>query len=136
MLVACRATLYLPVDLYHAPTRTLIEIDEAPHFTSFRAAALGSYPASARVGYDVDAYRELCTEGAAQNDKFQKGLAAKGYGIGGVQRERAYRDSLVDLGAAAMGHPPLVRLVAQDSDGVAAYARNRDALMELLSVTR
>ena len=34
------------------------------------------------------------------------GLPAKGFGFGGVQRERAYHDALLDLATPAMGHPP------------------------------
>ncbi|MCA1689168.1 MAG: hypothetical protein LC720_01575, partial [Actinobacteria bacterium] len=61
---------------------------------------------------------------------------AKGFGFGGLQRERAYRDALRDLGAPAMGLPPVVRFLALDGDGAAAYARQREALVELLGVTR
>jgi len=32
-----------------------------------------------------------------------------------------------------MGHPRLVRIVALDSDGAAAYRRHRDALLTLLA---
>ena len=39
-----------------------------------------------------------------------RGLAAKGFGFGGVPRERAYRDALIDLAVPAMGYPPVVRL--------------------------
>jgi hypothetical protein len=49
-----------------------------------------------------------------------------------VQRERAYHDALLDLGAPAMGHPPVVRVAAVDGDGEAAYRRNRSALVTLL----
>ena len=55
-----------------------------------------------------------------------RGLAAKGFGFGGVQRERAYHDALRDLATPAMGHPPVVRIAAVDGDGAAAYRRHRD----------
>jgi len=45
VLYAARENLLLPVDLVHEPTGTLIEVDESPHFTSFRLAALELYPA-------------------------------------------------------------------------------------------
>ena len=57
-----------------------------------------------------------------------RGLAAKGFGFGGVQRERAYHDALLDLATPAMGHPPVVRIAAVDGDGAAAYLRHRDSL--------
>ena len=49
--------------------------------------------------------------------RLARGLAAKGFGFGGVQRERAYHDALRDLATPAMGHPPLVRIAAVDGDG-------------------
>jgi hypothetical protein len=58
-------------------------------------------------------------------------LAAKGFGFGGRQRERAYHDALRDLAVPAMGHPPVVRVAAVDGDGAAAYARHRQALLAL-----
>ena len=43
VLAASRENLLLPVDLVHEPTGTVIEVDEAPHFTSFRLGALELY---------------------------------------------------------------------------------------------
>ena len=60
-----------------------------------------------------------------------RGLPAKGFGFGGVPRERAYHDALRDLATPAMGHPPLVRIAAVDGDGAAAYRRHRPALLAL-----
>ena len=67
-----------------------------------------------------------------QADALQHGLAAKGFGFGGVQRERAYHDALQDLATPAMGHPPVIRVPAVNGDGAAAYSRNRDALLALV----
>jgi hypothetical protein len=132
VIVNLQDTRYLLVDLYHGPTGTLIELDESPHFTSYRLAALERYPADAAVGFDLDEYRALCREWAPTSDKL-RGPFAKGFtGAAGLQRERAYRDSLYDLATPAMHHPPLVRVVALDGDGEAAYARNRERLVALL----
>ena len=60
VLHASRENLLLPVDLVHEPTGTVIEVDESPHFTSFRLAALELYPAAAAVGFDLDEHKELC----------------------------------------------------------------------------
>ena len=136
VLCNCRANLFLPVDLVHEPTGTVIELDESQHFTSFRLAALDAYPADAKVAFDVDEYRELCRTWAEKMDGFARAQAAKGYGIGGIQRQRAYRDSLLDLAAAAVGQPPVIRIVAVDEDGEAAYQRHHDALQSLLSAAR
>jgi hypothetical protein len=132
VLSASRENLLLPVDLVHAPTGTLIEVDESVHFTSFRLAALELYPAAARLGFDLDEHKELCRVWCSRTDGLSRGLAAKGFGFGGVQRERAYHDSLRDLATPAMGHPPLVRIAASDGDGAAAYASRRAALLRLL----
>ncbi len=136
VLTACRATYVLPLDLFHEPSGTMIEIDEAEHFTSFRLETLDAYPPDTPLGFDLDEYRELCREHAEKMDRFQKNLPAKGWGFGGLQRERAYRDALLDLAAPAMGHLPVVRIVAIDADGAAAYARNQDSLLDRLGAAR
>jgi hypothetical protein len=133
VLYASRENLLLSVDLVHEPTGTLIEVDEAPHFTSFRLATLELYPADAALGFDIEEQKELCRAWAGRTDALDRALAAKGFGFGGVQRERAYHDALRDLATPAMGHPPLLRIAAVDGDGTAAYARNRASLLALLA---
>ena len=131
VLHASRENLLLAVDLVHAPTGTVIEVDEAAHFSSFRLTALELYPADVRVDFDLAEHRELCRAWCARTDGLDRGLAAKGFGFGGRQRERAYHDALRDLAVPAMGHPPVVRIAAVDGDGAAAYARHREALLVL-----
>jgi hypothetical protein len=129
VLHASRENLLLPVELVHAPTGTVIEVDDASHFTSFRLAALELYP----PGFDVAEQQALCREWAPRTDGLDRGLAAKGFGFGGVGRRRAYHDALLDLAAPAMGHPPVIRIAAADGDGAAAYRRHRDALIGSVS---
>ena len=131
VLHASRENLLLPVELVHEPTGTVIEVDESHHFTSFRLAALELYPEAAAVGFDLDEHRELCRAWSARTDGLDRALAAKGFGFGGIQRERAYHDALLDLAAPAMGHPPVVRVAAVDGDGAAAYRRHRASLLAL-----
>ena len=131
VLHAARANLLLGVDLVHPPTGTVIAIDEREHFTSFRLAALELYPADAAVGFDHDEHKRLCRDLCAETDALSRGLAAKGFGFGGVPRERAYHDALRDLAVPSMGHPPVVRIAAVDGDGAAAYERHRAALLDL-----
>jgi hypothetical protein len=131
VLYASRENLLLPLDLVHAPTGTVIEIDGPPHFTSFRLTALELYPADVRVGFDLGEHKDLCRAWCSKTDGLSRGLASKGFGFGGVQRERAYHDALRDLAVVAMGHPPVVRIVALDGDGEAAYDRHRAALSAL-----
>jgi hypothetical protein len=132
VLYASRENLLLPVELVHEPTGTVIEVDEPPHFTSFRLAALELYRPDATVGFDLDEHMELCRTWCSMTDGLARGLAAKGFGFGGVQRERAYHDALRDLATPAMGHPPLVRIAAVDGDGAEAYRRHRASLLRLL----
>jgi hypothetical protein len=131
VLHAARENLLLPVELFHAPTGTVVEVDEAAHFTSFRLSALDLYRPDAPVDFDLDEHRALCRAWAARTDGVERGLAAKGFGFGGRQRERAYHDALRDLATPAMGHPPVIRIAAVDGDGAAAYARHRAALQAL-----
>jgi hypothetical protein len=131
VLHAARANLLLPVDLVHPPTGTVIEVDEREHFTSFRLGALELYPADAGIGFDLGEHKRLCREQCAETDRLSRGLAAKGFGFGGVPRERAYHDALYDLAVPAMGHPPVVRIAAVDGDGAAAYERHRARLRSL-----
>ena len=131
VLRASRENLLLPLDLVHAPTGTVIEVDGPEHFTSFRLTALELYPAGVAVGFDIAEHEELCRTFGATSDGLSRGLAAKAFGFGGVQRERAYHDALRDLATPAMGHPPLVRIAAVDGDGAAAYRRHRDVLEAL-----
>jgi hypothetical protein len=133
VLYASRENLLLPVDLVHEPTGTLIELDESPHFTSFRLAVLELYPADAAVAFDLEEHKEFCRAWCSETDGLDRGLAAKGFGFGGLQRERAYHDALRDLATPAMGHPPLIRIAAVDGDGEAAYRRNRESLLALLA---
>jgi hypothetical protein len=135
VLQAARANLLLPVDLVYEPTGTLIEVDDAPHFTSFRLEALDLYRDDASLGFDPDEHRELCRVWRATTDGLGRGLAARGFGFGGVQRERAYHDALRDLAAPAMGHPPVVRVAAVDGDGAAAYRRYRPLLLPALGLS-
>jgi hypothetical protein len=132
VLDASRENLLLPVDLVHEPTGTVIQVDESPHFTSFRLTALELYRADVALGFDLEEHKELCRTWSSKTDGLSRGLAAKGFGFGGVQRERAYHDALLDLAAPAMGHPPVVRIAAVDGDGEAAYRRGRETLSRLL----
>ena len=132
VLRASRENLLLPVDLVHEPTGTVIEVDDSPHFTSFRLAALELYPADVSVGFDLDEHKDLCRAWCSKTDGLARGLPAKGFGFGGVQRERAYHDALFDLATPAMHHPPVIRIAAVDGDGTAAYRRHRASLLRLL----
>lgn len=126
--LATGRTTPLPGDFIHPDTGTLIEIDESQHFTSFRLTSLDLYPPDAPVGFDRNYYRELCGEWRTKSDNYRRTKAARGFGAGGRQRQRAYYDALRDLATPAMGRPPLIRIDAADRDAVDAYRRHRDRL--------
>src|SRR4051812_49762709 len=122
VLHAARENLLLPVELVHPPTGTVVEVDDAAHFTSFRLAALELYRADAPLGFDVGEHAALCREWSARTDGLERGLAAKGFGFGERQRERAYHDALRDLAVPALGDPPGGRGAAGGGGGAAADA--------------
>ena len=133
VLRAARENLLLPVDLVHRPTGTVVSIDDSSHFTSFRLAALSCTPSMGRSG-SIPTSTGTCRVWCDRTDSLDRGLAAKGFGFGGVQRERAYHDALRDLAVPAMGHPPLIRIAAVDGDGTAGYLRHRASFVALRGI--
>jgi hypothetical protein len=119
-------------DFLHEATGTLIEIDESQHFTSARLTALELYPDDVALAFSLDRYKALCRRWRASSNGYYRTKAARGFGVGGRQRQRAYYDALRDLAAPAMGHPPLVRIDAPLRDGRAAYLAHRERLLGLL----
>jgi hypothetical protein len=131
-LATARATR-LRGDFVHDATGTLIEIDESQHFTTLRLQTLRMYPAGAPLGFSLDHYMQLCRTWGPNSDAYFRTKPARGFGVGGRQRQRAYYDALRDLASPAMGRPPLIRIDAADRDPVGAYRRNRDNLVDALS---
>lgn len=119
-------------DFIHEATRTLIEVDESQHFTSFRLQTLEMYPPDAPLGFDLQKYIAMCRKWQRTSDGYFRTKAARGFGIGGRQRQRAYYDALRDLATPAMGFPSLVRVEAADRDPVGAYRRQRTMLRTAL----
>ena len=132
VLHASRENLLLAVDLVHEPTGTVIEVDEAAHFTLVPPDGARALSGRRRAWASTSPSTRSCAaRGARGPIGLDRGLAAKGFGFGGSQRERAYHDALRDLAVPAMGHPPVIRIAAVDGDGAAAYARHREALLAL-----
>jgi hypothetical protein len=130
--LAAKRITPLQGDYLHVASGVFIEIDEVQHFTTARLATLDLYPAGTPLGYDIEAYRELCGSWSAKADRAFAHKAAAAFGPGGRQRQRAYNDALRDLALPTLGHPPVVRIAVPDDDGPAAYGRNRHALRALL----
>lgn len=121
----------LPGDLIHVATRTLVEVDEYQHFTTFRRATLDLYPPDYPVEFDLDRYRDLCDRWSSKADRYRKTKAARGFGEVGRQRQRAYNDALRDLASAPMGYK-LIRVDAVEGNGQLAYERSRERLLTIL----
>lgn len=133
VLHSCRVNMpYMPV-LVHLQSATLVEVDDALHFTTGRLTTLNLYPPEVPLGFDIKEYKALCQEHAPKSDKWRYGMASKMFGFHGQQNERAYQDAIRDIGSWVMGLSPLIRVHAVDGDGVAAYARVRDALLSKLA---
>jgi len=126
-------TTRLPGDFIHEPTGTLIEVDESQHFTTARLTTLHLYPEGASLGFDLATYKQLCEQWLAQSDGYYRTKTARGFGVGGRQKQRAYYDALRDLATPAMGTPPLIRIEAAERDPRDAYGRHRGALIAALS---
>jgi hypothetical protein len=122
----------LPGDFVHEATGTLVEVDESQHFTSFRLQTLELYPVGVPLGFDPAAYRRLCETWRERSDGYYRTKAARGFGVGGRQRQRAYYDALRDLATPAMGRPSLIRIEAADREPADAYRRHRDTLRAAL----
>jgi hypothetical protein len=122
----------LPGDFIHVPTGTLVEVDESQHFTSARLTTLSLYPVDPPLGFDLDHYKALCRKWRDESDGYYRTKAARGFGVGGRQRQRAYNDALRDLAAPAMGHPPTIRVDAPLREGRAAYVAHRERLQKLI----
>lgn len=122
----------LPGDFLHEPTATLVEVDEEQHFTTARLRTLKHYPQHQALGFDVGDYMALCRRHQAHANRSFAHRAARGFGAGGRQHQRAYYDALRDLAAPAMGHPPLIRIEAPHDNGRAAYQKHRERLILVL----
>ena len=118
----------LPGDFFHPETRTIIEVDEVHHFTSFRLRSFDFYPTETPIGFDLGEYKDLCRRLAPKADSYRRTKTAPAFGMGGRQRQRAYYDALRDLSAPAIGLPPVLRVAAPDIDGSVAYSRYRDRI--------
>lgn len=133
VLATARSTR-LRGDFIHAPTHTLIEVDESQHFTSFRLQTLQMYPPAVPLGFDRCEYMEMCRRWQRTSDGYFRTKAARGFGEGGRQRQRAYYDALRDLATPMMGFPPLVRIEAADRDPEGAYRRRRSSFRTALGL--
>lgn len=122
-------------DFMHLSTRTIIEVDELQHFTSYRLKSFDYYPSEHPVGFKISEYRDLCRRFSSSADKYRQTKTAAAFGSGGRQRQRAYYDALRDLAVPAMGLPPLLRVAAPEGDGHLAFDRNRERILKAVAST-
>lgn len=120
----------LPSDLIHVNSRTMIEVDEFQHFTSYRRLTLRDLPAGSELR---PVYDRLCETWSLKADRYRASKVAKGFpGASSRARQRAYNDLLRDLVAPLMGYR-LVRVPAPNISGDEAYRAASAALQGLRS---
>ncbi|MFS0912344.1 hypothetical protein AB3M89_11160 [Microbacterium sp. 179-I 3D2 NHS] len=116
----------LPSDLVHLESKTMVEVDELQHFTSFRLLTLNELPTETS-----DEYRALCAIWSPKADRYRASKTAKGFpGPHGRARQRAYNDLLRDLVAPLLGYQ-VIRLPAPLLSGPEAYAAAASRLAHL-----
>lgn len=119
----------LPNDLLHIPTKTMVEVDEAQHFTSYRALTLDLLESGSPR--DVTQYQHLCDVWRTKADKYRASKVARGFpGPYGRGRQRAYNDLLRDVVAPLMGYA-ILRIPAPMQSGRDAYVGSANLLRHL-----
>jgi hypothetical protein len=64
---------------------------------------LDLYPRGLPLGFEIEHYRELCRRWKRESDGYYRTKSARGFGVGGRQKQRAYYDALRDIATPAMG---------------------------------
>lgn len=120
----------LPSDLLHPESRTMVEVDELQHFTSFRLRTLKAAP---HESVDIDRYSELCEQWSPKADRYRASKIAKGFpGPFGRARQRAYNDLLRDVVAPMMGYR-MLRVPAPGLSANNVFTVTAGGLSRLLS---
>jgi hypothetical protein len=92
----------MDADFLLQPGTWHVEYDEHSHFTTSRRATFAHYPTAVPLGYDVEAYQELCELYEQRGNKgFAHKTAREFPGPLGRARQRAYFDAFRDLAAPA-----------------------------------
>ena len=110
-----KADGYLTPDAYFpAPYHFIFEFDELQHFTAFRQQTLGVYPENLALGFDRQAYTQLCVkhqEAAIRKgtDRFRRKTADFPF-PNGRAAQRAFFDTFRDWLPPLHGLKPTLRL--------------------------
>lgn len=124
----------MDADFLLQPGSWHVEYDERSHFTTARRATFAHYPAAVPLGYDVEAYQELCQLHARRGNKgFAHKTAREFPGPLGRARQRAYLDAFRDLAAPALHGRPLIRVASPEEDPHVGLERFR-ACLALLGI--
>jgi hypothetical protein len=90
-----------PCDFYVADPPFILEFDESQHFSRARLITLELYPETAKLGFPVQRWRELCREIAAvDDDPYDR------------DERRAWYDTLRDWLPGLYGFRPTARIYA------------------------
>ncbi len=113
--LSTKADGYLTPDAYFpAPYNFIFEFDELQHFTLFRQQTLDVYPEDLALGFDHQAYRQLCfkhQEMAIQKgtDRFRRKTSDFPF-LNGRAAQRAFFDTFRDWLPPLHGLKPTLRL--------------------------
>lgn len=113
--LSTKAEGYLTPDAYFpAPYNFIFEFDELQHFTTFRQATLGGYPEHLALGFDRQAYLQLCVKHQKMairkgTDRFRRKTADFPF-PNGRAAQRAFFDTFRDWLPPLHGLKPTLRL--------------------------
>jgi hypothetical protein len=122
----------MDADFLLEPGSWHVEYDERSHFTTARRATFAHYPAAVPLGYDAEAYQELCELHERRGNRgFADKTAREFPGPHGRARQRAYFDAFRDLAAPALHGRPLIRVASPEEDANVGLERFRACLVLL-----
>ena len=137
VLHAARENLLLPVELVHAPTGTVIEVDEAAHFTSFRLDGARALPRPTRRRVRPRrAPRRCAASGARGPTASTAGWPPRASASAGASASAPTTTRCATSPCRPWATRRCIRIAAVDGDGAAAYARHREALLALSGCLR
>ncbi|HSH64588.1 MAG TPA: hypothetical protein VLB84_02030 [Bacteroidia bacterium] len=124
---AKKRTVPLDCDAYFGGRYNFIfEFDEFQHFSSARLKTLAHYPKELKLGFNVNAWENLCGlhEGKANKYRYNKSTIDFNF-PGGRTAQRAYLDCFRDLLPEINGLNPTVRI--NEFEVAEIYSNNRDS---------
>ncbi|MCC6837040.1 MAG: hypothetical protein IT234_00760 [Bacteroidia bacterium] len=107
-----KRTVPLDCDAYFGGRYNFIfEFDEFQHFSSARLRTLEHYPKELKLGYNLDAWKYLCSSHEGKANKYRYNKSTVDFNFpGGRTAQRAYLDCFRDFLPEVNGLNPTVRI--------------------------